>query len=328
MISIKKISLLGSTVIVGLLFSGCSLFNGNSKFKFELPDFKSKKTTETVETEKTEKKVEKKEKGKAVKKAAVLPSDREQIAIKNAVKTYTPEELRRGVVKGDWAIETVDSMPVVGEEAPFLKFVPDEKRVYGNNGCNVINAKYIYNPSDSTISFSDIASTMRLCSKEGITDTQINIALDATRYYSWEMKDSDYYLYFYNENHKQVMSLMHRNFQFLNGTWHITAIDGKEIDVPDMKIVIDVDEGKLHGNTGCNIINGKMEIDMDAANSISFQAIAMTRMACPDQNHETSFIVALEEASAAKPTSSSTVILYNSQGREVLRLERSTDTLE
>lgn len=248
--------------------------------------------------------------------------------MKTAVKTYTPEELRRGIVKGDWAIETVDSIKAVGEEAPFLKFVPDEKRVYGNNGCNVVNAFYEYNPADSTLSFSKIASTMKMCAKEGITETQINVALDATRYYSWEMKDSNYYLYFYDSSRRQVMSLMHQNFQFLNGTWHVTAIDGKEINVPDMKMVIDVDEGKLHGNTGCNIINGSMEIDMDAANSISFQGIGMTKMACPDNNYEMALLVALEDASAAKPISSSSVILYNSQGKEVLRLVRTNDTLE
>lgn len=267
-------------------------------------------------------------KDETVKKEAVLPQDREQISVKTAVKTYTPEELRRGIVKGDWAIETVDSIKAVGEEAPFLKFVPDEKRVYGNNGCNVINAFYEYNPADSTLLFSKIASTMKMCAKEGITETQINVALDATRYYSWEMKDSNYYLYFYDSSRRQVMSLMHQNFQFLNGTWHVTAIDGKEINVPDMKMVIDVDEGKLHGNTGCNIINGSMEIDMDAANSISFQGIGKTKMACPDNNYEMELLVALEDASAAKPISSSSVILCNSQGKEVLRLVRTNDTLE
>ena len=45
------------------------------------------------------------------------------------------------------------------------------------------------------------------------------------------------------------MEMMHQNFQFLNGTWLVKEIDGQAVDVPDMKLVIDVDEGKLHGNT-------------------------------------------------------------------------------
>lgn len=262
-----------------------------------------------------------------VKKEAVLPADREQIQVKTTVETYTPEEIKKGVVKGDWAIEKVGEKETVGEEAPFIKFVPAEGKIYGNNGCNVINGSYSCNPADSTLSFSNLASTMRLCGKTGITDTEVSVALGETKYYSWESKDSDYYIYLLDENHQLLMTLMHQNFQFLNGSWHITAIDGTPVDVPDMKIVIDVDEGKIHGNTGCNILNGNMEIDMERPNSISFQSIATTRMACPDNINETAFIMALEEASAAKPVSTSEVILYSSDKREVLKMVRTSDKL-
>ena len=261
---------------------------------------------------------------KKVKQEAVLPHDRQKIANKDDIKTYTSEEIKKGVVKGDWAIETVNGKPAVGEKAPFLKFVPSEKTVYGNNGCNSLTGPYIYNPKDSTISFGDLASTMMLCSKEGITDFEINAALGQVKYYSWDVKDSDYYLYFYDSARKEVMSLMHQNFDFLNGTWVVRQIDDIAVNNPDMEMVIDVDEGKIHGNTGCNIYNGSLEIDMEQANSISFSAIGMTRMACPpdQENHETQLIVALEEASTAKPVSPSEVLLFDSQGKQVLKLVR------
>ncbi len=121
---------------------------------------------------------------------------------------------------------------------------------------------------------------------------------------------------------------MHQNFQFLNGTWRVTRIGEKAVDVPDMKMVFDVDEGKVHGNTGCNIFNGNLEIDMEKANSISISALGVTRMACPDQNYETLFLVALEEVSAAKPVSSTEVILYDSQQKEVMRLQRAVAKAE
>ena len=91
-----------------------------------------------------------------------LPDDRESIAKNKEQKVYTPEELKRGVVKGDWAIESVYGKKAVGEDSPFIKFVPSEKKMYGNNGCNVINAGYVYNAADSTISFDHVASTMRM----------------------------------------------------------------------------------------------------------------------------------------------------------------------
>ncbi len=239
------------------------------------------------------------------------------------MRTYTSEEIAQGVVKGDWAIEKVNGREVVGEKAPFLKFVPSEKRVYGNNGCNALNGTYSYNPKDSTISFSNIASTMMLCNKEGLTDYEINAALDATRRYTWTEENSDYYLHLLDSTGREIMTLMHQNFEFLNGTWRVAMIDNNTVNNPDVKLVIDVAESKIHGNTGCNILNGVMEVDMEAANSISFSSIITTRMACPpDESYETEFIVALEEASTAKPVSPTEVLLFDSQGIQVLKLIR------
>ena len=259
-----------------------------------------------------------------VKKESVLPTDRTDI-VQPVSSVYTSEEISKGIVKGDWAIEKVNGKPVVGEKAPFLKFVPSEGRMYGNNGCNVINAEYKYSPEDSTITFSYLSSTMMLCHKEGLTDTEINLALDATRYYKCELTGDDYYMTFYNDQHEPVMSLMHQNFQFLNGTWAVKEISGEIVNVPKMKLVIDVEEGKLHGNTGCNVINGSLEINMEAANSISFQAISKTLMLCPDDNYETQLLVALEEAMRAKPLKGGKVEFLDSQNKPVLLLERTSD---
>lgn len=259
-----------------------------------------------------------------VKKESVLPTDREDI-VPPVSSVYTSAEISKGIVKGDWAIETVNGNPVVGEKAPFLKFVPNEKRVYGNNGCNVINAEYTYNPEEKTIRFSYLSSTMMMCHKEGLTDMAINLALDAARYYSWELNGDDYYITLYNEKHEPVMGLMHQNFQFLNGTWAVKEISGEKVNVAKMKLVIDVDEGKLHGNTGCNVINGNLEINMESANSISFQAISKTLMLCPDENYETQLLVALEEAMKAKPLKGGRVELLDSQDKAVLVLQRTSD---
>lgn len=257
-----------------------------------------------------------------VKQEPMLPHDRESIAVNTDLKTYTSEDIKNGVVKGDWAIEKVYGKDAVGEKTPFLKFVPGEKRVYGNNGCNTINAEYIYNPADSTLQFKNIVSTMMLCAKEGITEQEINMALDQTSYYTWNAEGSEYYLHLFDTNHTELMTLMHQNFDFLNGTWHVTRIGDEKVDVEGMEMVIDVDEGKLHGNTGCNILNGKLDIDMDEPNHISFSAIALTRMACPDMKWETALVVALEEASAAKPVSATEVIMFNDSHKPVLYLQR------
>lgn len=259
-----------------------------------------------------------------VKKESVLPTDRTEI-VKPVSSVYTSQEISKGILKGDWAIERVNGETAVGEKAPFLKFVPAEGKVYGNNGCNVLNAEYTYNPEDSTIQFSYLSTTMRLCFKEGLTDSEINLAMDEARYYKCELSGDDYNLTLYNEDREPIMELMHQNFSFLNGTWAVKEISGEKVNVPKMKLVIDVEEGKIHGNTGCNVINGTLEINMEYANSISFQAISKTLMLCPDENYETQLLVALEEAMRAQPLKGDKVELLDSQNKPVLLLERTSD---
>lgn len=284
------------------LFTGCSLFESVKKS----PSPSS--STKDIKTE------------------SVLPTDKEQIATEKITKTYSPEELSKGIVKGDWVIETVNGKSAIGEKQPFIRFVPEQKRIYGNNGCNVINAVYACNPADSTMQFSHIASTMMACSKTGITDFEINGALDRTRYYSWRLNDSQYELTLYDEKHVPTLTLMHQNFSFLNGTWKVMAIDEEPVDNnAEMYLVFDIDENKLHGNTGCNILNGEIEINMETANSISFQQIGMTRMTCPDASRETQFVVALENVTYVKPVSANKVLLLNNEGDAVLSLMRAPD---
>lgn len=332
----KMYMVLGGAFLLTML-PGCSFYNNvvnkavkiTHATKVDKPTESADKPTavESVKSDKGDKKDKKETSSKQVPEKNVeveyvIPSDREAITQENELQAYTSAQLAQGVVKGDWAIERVNGKVAVGEDAPFIKFVPSEKRIYGNNGCNAINGEYEYNVADSTIRFSNIASTMRLCNMDGITDYEINAALDLARYYKLEINGDDYYMYLCDSSHNVVMSLMHQNFDFLNGTWGVTKIEDTPIDDPDIQLVIDVDEGKLHGNTGCNIMNGVFEINMNKANSISFSRILTTRMACPPGSHQTELLVALEEASSAKPVSKTSVVLLNSQGEEVLHLER------
>lgn len=267
----------------------------------------------------------KKSETQTVKKEVVLPQDREAIMVKTDPKMYSPEEFKQGIIKGDWAIENVYGQEAVGQSAPFIKFAQDEKRIYGNNGCNTINGQYNYNPADSTLTFDNVAVTMMLCNKEGITDYLVNMALNETRTYRLTDVEDGYRLDLYDEQGKEVMQLAHQNLDFLNGTWKVTEIDGQPVDIEKMKLVFDVDEHKVHGNTGCNVLNGKLETDMDAPNTFSFESMAVTMMMCPQMEYQTAMLVALEEACRAKPIDKNGVQLLNDEGKVVLTLERTTD---
>lgn len=237
--------------------------------------------------------------------------------------TYTSAQLAKGIIKGDWTIEEVGGQPAVGEKVPYLRFEPSRKRVYGSDGCNVINATYTYNPADSTMRFDNLMSTMMACGKEGITDVQVNRALADARKYTWSLDGNDYHLTLLDGVGQPLMKMVHCNFEFLTGAWHVTAIEGEPVNIAGMDLVIDIDEGKLHGNTGCNILNGRVETDLDTPNSISFSAIGTTRMMCPDIESETRLLVALEEATSARALSPDKVELLGSNRQPVLTMVRT-----
>lgn len=255
----------------------------------------------------------------------VLPKDRQQFIIDKSAKTYTPEDLQKGVIKGDWSIIEINGRQPIGEEAPYIKFDITTNKVYAYNGCNYLNGSYTCIPAQKTMTFDEnMISTMRECQSDtGLTDIQINAALAAVRTYSWELKDPQFFLYLYDEHGTRVLTLMHQSFEFLNGTWLIKAIDDQPVNLPDMRFVIDVSNNKVFGNTGCNLINGKLLTEMDAPNSISFQALTITMKSCPEQEYENDLIVALEDASTAKPISPDKVMLYNNHSVPVLELERA-----
>lgn len=254
----------------------------------------------------------------------VKKSSEKNIAEVNEKNKNISDGITDSDVTGDWAIETVFGKKAIGETAPFIKFVSDEKRVYGNNGCNVLNAQYEINTSKKTISFSNLATTMMLCAESSITDAEIGEALGSTKSFSIQDGSPDKIMTFYNAAGQPLMTLMHRDFHFLDGTWAVVAIDGENVDIDDMKIALDVDEKRMHGNTGCNIINGELETDMDTANSISFSKIAMTKMACPNSGWETRMTMALEEAITARKINKDEIEFVGSNGQQVMLLKKTS----
>lgn len=257
----------------------------------------------------------------------VLPQDRKQFFKDKASPLFTPEGLRQGQLTGDWAIEEVyGSKPEFADDrAPYLRFNHASGQFYGNNGCNYISGKYVADPSQKLIGFDDVVSTMMVCEGE-ISDIEINRALSEARTYDWEESPSMFRIRFLNASGEVIMVLAHQTFDFLNGTWTVKALNDAPINTADsQRLVLDVDNRKVHGNTGCNILNGTLLTNMDAPNSISFQNLTLTQKSCPEIDYEMELLVALEDVSSAKPISANKVNLYNNHGVLVLELERTTD---
>lgn len=262
---------------------------------------------------------------KKVTPEAVLPTDRETVKIETLSKSYRSKLIEKGDISGDWVITDVAGIKPQGDEVAFIKFDNVTHNIYGNNGCNSINGNYRMNPADSTMSFSNLLTTMRYCQIENSSDVKIVNALNEVSRYTWEFKDPYYTLILEGANRSPLMTLVHQDYDFLNGTWLVAAINGKTQDNPDMKLVFDLNEMKLHGNTGCNILNGTVVVDMSDANSLSFQQIATTRRACPDFESETALTMGLENIVYVKPVDGNTVELLDNNRHVVLLLKRCAD---
>ncbi|MDX5438170.1 MAG: META domain-containing protein, partial [Pontibacter sp.] len=80
--------------------------------------------------------------------------------------------------------------------------------------------------------------------------------------------------------------------QKLSGKWVLQELNGKTINADALPrgiptLVIYPEQGKVHGSGGCNRINGAIEIKGD---KITFNQMAVTRMACPNMLVEDEFL--------------------------------------
>lgn len=223
-------------------------------------------------------------------------------------------------LNGEWVFYNLYGEKVTGEERPYINIVNDEGRFYGSNGCNILNGTVV-SPKEGDIQFTNILSTRKFCQNAPF-EYKINVALDAVKGYSIKQFGHEYYLDLTDKNGYIIVVLRRHNMDFLNGAWRVTSINGELNRNEGVEIVIDIPEGRIHGNTGCNLLNGQVTIDPDKNNSIQFGNIGTTRMMCQDMQTETSFLVALEEVEAAYADGNNAASLYNSRGKQVLGLER------
>lgn len=221
---------------------------------------------------------------------------------------------------GEWFVDNINGEKVTGEDRPYLTFDIGEGRVFGNNGCNLINANVVTNGAGK-LKFTDILSTQRYCANAPF-EYLINTTLDQIRGYKISRYGHEYYLDLMNERGHLVMVLRKHNMDFLNGAWQVTEIDGEPNANEAIRFVIDLPEKKLHGNSGCNIVNGEIMVDPDVTNSLQFANLLSTRMMCPDIATETAVLVALEETEKAFAKSDDSVTFVNHAGRPVLQLIR------
>lgn len=241
----------------------------------------------------------------------------------------TATQLAPAEMNGEWAIVNVNGkdVKVNGDNHPNLSFVVDENMpgavsVIGFNGCNYINGTFYVEGTKLTPG-GEFISTMKAC-HDAPYEYDINQALDHVVSYGINHSATGYTMALNNASGTPLIVLRKHDIAFLNGAWKVDAINGNAVPASaDVKIVIDLDQKSLHGNAGCNIVNGSLILTLDKENGIEFKDLVTTRMTCPDIATEQAFLLALENvSSAARDGSDNKAVLRDSDGNAVITLTR------
>lgn len=201
-------------------------------------------------------------------------------------------------INGEWTIYSVRGDLVTGEERPYITFDLPKSIFYGNNGCNYINGAITVDTGHS-LKFGDVISTMKMCSDDQF-QYLINLALSEVRSFGVRNEAPVTFLDLNDATGRTIMVLRRHNMDFLNGAWKVEQLNGTPLqEENDATLTFDTDGLKVHGCTGCNIVNGEMFIDPDKLNSLQLVRLATTRMACSPESRETEFLLALETVETA-----------------------------
>ncbi|MCM1349268.1 MAG: META domain-containing protein [Firmicutes bacterium] len=249
------------------------------------------------------------------------------------VAVATPAQTNAAVHKifyGEWIAYKVGNQLVDGSDRPYVIFdgentahTPNYIKMYGNDGCNIINGTFTITPGGKMQRASELISTMRLC-PDAPYEMGINLAFNNVERYELDKIGNDYLLNLKGANDSTLIVLRKYDLNFINGAWAVTHINGQKVTAEsEPQLVFDTPEQKIHGNVGCNTMNGKIVINPDRQNAMSFTDMLTTRMTCPDIATEQALLLALDKVVSVFPINDMAgAQLKDEAGNTVVTLKR------
>jgi len=245
-----------------------------------------------------------------------------------SVESVAPEQPMREItvtdaptqLYGEWDMTTIRKKTVLTMDRAYLYLdFAGGNKVYGNTGCNTLNGKFTL--QDKEITFHDLTTTGRDC--RNITSERTIIkALTEVKAYSLMTQYNAQYLHLLDGKGRVVMVLKRHNLDALNGAWLVKEINSTNVSHHQARVVIDADLQTIHGNTGCNIINGVITLDPSKDMAIQFEDLHSTEHRCDDIHIETALLLALEQTVMCKRVNSNEMALLDKRGSIVVVLQR------
>lgn len=228
-------------------------------------------------------------------------------------------------ISGEWNVVSVEGKEVTGN--PYIGFDMENGRLYGNAGCNrIMGGVEIDSVNPGHIGLTNIAATRMMC-PDMETEQKVLEALNEVAGY----KASATGVELTDKDGKVLMSLEKReapavSINDINGEWTISKVDGVEIEVADKTpfLSFNVADNAVHGNGGCNIINGSFSQEEGNASSLKFGQMISTMMAGPGMETEGKVLEAMNKVASFVVNEDGTLSLLDAGNNEVLLLVRNT----
>ena len=221
---------------------------------------------------------------------------------------------------GEWDIVMMRKKQVYTLERAYLYLdFAGGNKVYGNNGCNTINGRFSQSGND--ITFSDFVSTSESC-RNVTSEKTIMHTLAEVRHFTLETQYNAQYLNLMNAKGTVLMVLKRHNLDAMNGAWLVKEIESENVSQHNMRMVIDAEMQTIHGDTGCNIINGVITLDPTKDMAIQFEDLQSGEHDCEAIDYETALLLALERTESCKRINQNEMALLDNKGTIVIVLQR------
>lgn len=236
--------------------------------------------------------------------------------------TTSKKSVEPTAFQGEWNIVEMNGEDLsFGEVLPYVSFNVAESRFSGNAGCNMLNGQFDLNTKDGKISFGPVAATRMYCPDMELETSLINAIENIFGFEVSLTENTVDSILLKGENGQKILKLMKRSE--LDGHWNIVALNDSAVVTSEKIPFMDFrsNSGRVFGCFGCNSYNSSVEID-EAAGKIKFGNGAMTMMMCPDMDLERNIGAAVSEVENFSIKEDGTLILSNSKGKALLKLER------
>lgn len=229
-------------------------------------------------------------------------------------------------ISGEWNVVSVKGEQVEGN--PYIGFDLAEGRIYGNAGCNrIMGGVEVDSVNPGKIGFTGVGATRMMC-PDMETEQKVLEALNEVAGYQAssagvELTDKDGNVLMSLEK-KEAPAV---SVNDINGKWNITKVEGAAVEVADKTpfISFNVAENAVHGNGGCNIINGSFSQEEGNPSSLKFGQMISTMMAGPGMETERKVLSAMNKVASFVVNEDGTLSLMDVADNEVLLLVKSED---